>query len=113
MPQNMSSPLMLSLLDDFHYLQFCQRFFIWNFIYPANLVRPACQCFFSLHFRYIHISKPSNSRTYAFISVRVSGAYGVTLHNKHSIMYFFSCKFIYCVWQLFIKEFYDDDDDDL
>ena len=84
MPQNMPSPMMLSLLKDFHYLSnllyFCQHFFIWNFVLPTN----------SFILCHIHISKASNRRTSAFISVHVSAAYSATLQIKHLIILFFN-----------------------
>ena len=89
--------MMLSLLNDFHYLSiflhFCCHFFTWNFAHPTNL---SILCL-------IHISKASNHQTSAFVIVHVSAAYSATLQIKHLIILFFSSKFILLVNSLFLS----------
>jgi len=53
--------------------------------------------------RHIYISKASNHRTPAFISVHVSAEYSGTLRTKHFVVLFFSSDFILLVNNLFLS----------
>jgi len=95
MPQNMSNPTMLSLLDDFHYLSilhFCQLSSSEIFIHSA----------FFHSMPYPHF-KTFKRRTSAFISVYVSAAYSANLHTKHFIILSFTFKLILPVNNLLLS----------
>ena len=96
MPQSMSSPMVLSLLNDFHYLSmllyFCQHFFLWNFFHPTN------------YFHYLEVavinclfcSSSSSSLSLSNVTVSVSEIWLLACHYCLPLVYCQPLKTICC-----------------